>query len=347
MPVDIQKLEALNSLLNSPKNIVITTHQKPDADALGSSIALSLYLKQIGHQVKVVSPTDYPAFLNWMPENREVVIYESEDRQQAIDLINSAEIIFCLDFSSLERINNLGNIVGATKATKVLIDHHLDPEPFADFEFSDTSAAATAEIVFDIIKESGNLQLIDSRIANCLYAGIMTDTGGFRHSNTSQRSHLVAADLMSLGADVPRVSKLVYDNNTVDRLKFIGFALSQRLVVIKEFRTAYFAISKADLEQFNSKTGDTEGLVNYALSIEGIVMAALIIGRKEEVRLSFRSLGDFSVNEFARKHFNGGGHKNAAGGISNLLLEDTVAEFRKILMQYRDQLNNCELIKTM
>lgn len=347
MPVDMQKLEALNSLLNSPKNIVITTHQKPDADALGSSIGLSLYLGRIGHHVKVISPTDYPAFLNWMSEGDEVIIFESEDQQQAVDLVNSAEIIFCLDFSGLERINNLGTMVGATEAVKVVIDHHLDLQPFADLEFSDTSAAATAEIVFDIIKERGNLPMIDSRIANCLYAGIMTDTGGFRHTNTSRKSHLIVADLISQGADVTRVSKLIYDNNTVDRLKFIGFALSQRLVVNEDSRTAYFAISKDDLNQFNSKTGDTEGLVNYALSIEGIVMAALIIGRNDEVRLSFRSVGDFSVNDFARKHFNGGGHKNAAGGISDRSLEETVTKFEGLLVKYRDQLNNCELITTM
>ncbi len=344
MPVEMQKLEALNRLLNSPKNIVIITHQKPDADALGSSIGLSLYLKQIGHPVKVVSPTDYPAFLNWMPENNEVVIFESKDQQQAVDLIKAAEIIFCLDFSSLERINNLGQIVRATSALKVLIDHHLEPEPFADFEFSDTSAAATAEIVFDIIKESGNLGMIDTRMANCLYAGIMTDTGGFRNANTSRKSHLVAADLISQGADVPSINKLVYDNNTADRLKFTGFALSQRLVVIKELRTAYFSISRSDMEQFNSKTGDTEGLVNYALSIEGTVLAALITGHGDGVRLSFRSVGNFSVNEFARKHFNGGGHKNAAGGTSDLSLDDTATKFRELLVEYRDQLHNCELI---
>ena len=254
-------------------------------------------------------------------------------------LVKESELIFCLDFNCLKRINSLGEMVEQSDAVKVLIDHHLDPDKFADYEFWDNSAAATAELIYELINDLGDRALIDRDIAENLYAGIMTDTGQFKHPNTTKNVHLVTAELIDLGADTARVGKMIYDNNSLDRLKFTGYALSRRLKVLKDYRTAYFSISAEDLKRFNSKTGDTEGLVNYALSLKGVVFAAVIIERQECIRLSLRSKGSFSVNEFARLHFDGGGHPNAAGGTSHLSLEDTVTKFVRIVKQYKTELN--------
>ena len=335
----MQDFQAFKELLNSPKQIVIVTHHKPDADALGSSLALSAFLKKKGHQAQVVTPSDYPSFLHWMKGNDQVLVYENPNKERVDQLIEKAELIFCLDFSSLHRINELGEKVRKSEAKKVLIDHHLDPEQFADYQFWKVEAAATAELVFEVIEALDEKHLIDQHIAEALYAGIMTDTGSFRHSNTTRHVHQVTADLIELGADTHKVSRLIYDSNSLDRLRFIGFALSQRLEVLDQYHTALFAISQQDLSRFNSKTGDTEGLVNYALSIKGVVLAALIIDRGEIIKISFRSIGDFPANELAQSHFSGGGHKNAAGGRSVDSLEETVSHFKELLPSYQIELS--------
>lgn len=334
----MQKTKAIKERLSAPKNIVITTHHKPDADALGSSLGLAAYLQKKGHGVSVISPSDYPDFLRWMEGNEQVLIYEDGNEKKSADIIDQADMVFCLDFSCLKRINGLGELVRRAKAEKVLIDHHLEPEHFADFEFWSTDAAATAELIYDLIIALGDKKLIDASIAESLYAGIMTDTGSFKHSNTSSKVLRTSAELVDLGADNAKVSKLIYDNNSVERMKFIGFALNERLVILEEYKTAYFAISAQDLARFKSKTGDTEGLVNFALSIKDIIIAAVIIDRTEEIRMSFRSVGDFPVNELAKQFFEGGGHRNAAGGKSNLNLKETVEKFEKVLPQYKDKL---------
>lgn len=335
----MQNLNAFKELLDSPKKVAITTHQKPDADALGSSLALAAFLKKKGHKVFVISPTDYPAFLNWMKGDDEVIIYNQQNEGRSHKIIEEAEVVFCLDFSSLHRINELGEKVRQSSAVKVLIDHHLDPEDFADFTKWSTKAAATTELLYELIVEMGDQHLIDKDIAECLYAGIMTDTGSFKHPNTTKNVHLITAALIEKGADVSKVSRFIYDTNSLEKLKFIGYALSEKLVVLKEFNTAYISINAEELSKFNSKTGDTEGLVNYALSIEGIVFAAIIIDRNDMIKMSFRSLGEFSVNAFAKNHFDGGGHKNAAGGKSNLSLEETLKLFEELLPRYKEKLN--------
>ena len=336
----MQDLQAFKELLDSPKNIVIVTHHKPDADALGSSLGLAGYLNKKRHHVQVITPTDYPKFLFWMAGNDKVMVYNEGRQKEAQQLVKDADLIFCLDFSSLHRINELGDHVRASKAIKVLIDHHLDPEDFAQFKSWSTQAAATAELVYQLIVDLGDKDLIDAEIAEALYAGIMTDTGSFRHSNTTQNVHQVTANLIALGADTHKVSKLIYDSNSMDRVKFTGFAISERLVVLEEYNTAYMAISEQDLQRFNSKTGDTEGLVNYALSIKGIVLAALIIDRGEVIKISFRSVGSFPANQLAQENFEGGGHLNAAGGKSHLTLQETVEKFVKLLPTYQKQLTS-------
>lgn len=336
----MQDLEAFKELLSKPKRIVIITHPKPDADALGSSLGLCNYLLKKGNQVAVVTPTDYPDFLNWMKGNDNVLVYEDEKHTERCQyLIQNADIVFSLDFSQLERVGELGDHIKASEATKVIVDHHQNPEDFGDFLFWSTKAAATAELIYELIIKLDDRELLDEDIAECLYAGIMTDTGSFKHPSTTAKVHNIVAQLIELGANISKVNKLVYDNNSLNRLKFLGFALSQRLTVNEELNVAYFVISKEDLAQFDSKTGDTEGVVNYALSIKGIKMAATIIERGDKVRMSFRSVGDFSVSKFADKHFNGGGHKNAAGGASDESLEDTVKKFESVIQEYAEELN--------
>ena len=338
----MEDFQAFKELINTPQDIVIVTHHKPDADALGSSLGLSGVLKKKGHKVVVVTPSDYPNFLHWMKGNDQVLIHDRKNRDLIHQLVESASVIFCLDFSNLYRINELGEKVRESEATKVLIDHHLDPEDFADYKLWSTDAAATAELIFQLIEKLEDTSLIDQDIAEALYAGIMTDTGSFRHSNTTSTVHKITAELINLGADTNRVARLIYDSNTLDRLKFLGYALSEKLELMADFKTALFVISKEDLAKFNSKTGDTEGLVNYALSIKDVVFAALIIDRGELIKLSFRSIGDFSVNTLAHEHFEGGGHKNAAGGKSTTSLAETVDKFKNLLPMYKEELISTE-----
>ncbi|MCC9167793.1 DHH family phosphoesterase [Pontibacter harenae] len=333
-------INALKELLKTPKEVMITTHHKPDADALGSSLGLAGYLKKKGHRVTVITPSDYPNFLAWMSGNEDVLVYSKENDELVHRIIDEAQVIFCLDFSVLSRINEMGEYIREAKGTKVLIDHHLQPEQFADLDYSKTTAAATAELVYDLIKEMGEADLIDTHIGECLYAGIMTDTGSFRHPSTSKNVHLIIADLLHIGVNASNIHRLIYDSSSELRLRFLGYALKDKLVVLPEFKTAYIAISADELKAYDSKTGDTEGLVNFALSIEGIVFAAVIIDRSQGVKMSFRSVGNFSVNDFARENFSGGGHKNASGGISTDTLENTVAKFEGLLPKYKEQLNS-------
>lgn len=282
----------------------------------------------------VVTPSDYPSFLSWMEGNEKVLIFDptkERSKKNAIKVFEEAEVVFCLDFSSMDRVQDLKPILESSKGVRVLIDHHLEPQHFADYELWDNTAAATTELVYDFILAQGDATLIDVGIAECIYAGIMTDTGSFRYQSTSAKVHLIIADLIKKGINNFKVHSLIYDNNSEERLRFIGYSLSEKLKILRRKKTAYFAITKEELEKFHSKTGDTEGLVNYALSIEGINFAALIIERPDSVKLSFRSRGDFSVNEFARRYFEGGGHRNAAGGKSDLGLEETEKKFLDIM----------------
>jgi phosphoesterase RecJ-like protein len=337
----MQELELFKNRLSSPHKVVITTHHKPDADALGSSLGMANYLKKKGHEVTVITPSDYPQFLTWMKGNEQVLNFENpEHREKAIEKVLEADTIFCLDFSCLKRLHELASFVTKSKAYIVNIDHHQDPKDFADFRYWSTKAAATCELVYELIVELGDQYLIDKDIADCLYAGIMTDTGGFRHPNTTKNVHLITAELIGLGADNTRISRLIYDTNSVNRLKFLGFAITRRLTILEDLKTAYFAISKRDLKKYQSQTGDTEGLVNYALSLDGIKIAALFTEREDGVKISFRSTEDVAVNKFAADYFEGGGHKNASGGRSTLPLKETIEKFEKLIKENQKTLFN-------
>jgi len=331
-------LTDLKEKLADRQKIIITTHYKPDGDAMGSSLALYHWLIQHGHQVKLIVPSDYPSFLFWMPGQDEVIIYTSH-KDTADQFIKEADIIFCLDFNHLSRIHEMGQAVRESKANKVMIDHHLAPEGFDDVRHWDPKAAATAQLVYDFIVNHMNDRAgISADIATSLYTGIMTDTGSFRFSSTTAEVHLIVADLITLGAQNWKIHEHVFNSSTESRLKFLGFCLLNRLEVIPEYNTAIFAIEAKDLKQFNITTGDTEGLVNYALSVSGIRLAALIIDRSERVKLSLRSIGDIPCNEICTRYFDGGGHKNASGGHSQGTLQDVVQKFKSILPEYKNLL---------
>jgi len=332
------ELNHLKDFLALPKRIVITTHPKPDGDAMGSSLGLYNYLIQKGHHIQVITPTDYPNFLHWMPNNSEVIVF-TEEEEKSKTLVAEADLIFCLDFNSLSRINELGNFVRESKAKKVLIDHHLEPEGFEDFRLWNTGACATAHLVYEFIVDiMGDRELLNKDIASCLYTGIMTDTGSFRFRSTTERVHQIVADLIAAGADNTLIHQLVYDDYSLSRLRFLGHCLLNKLEVLPEYNTAIIVITKEELEQFQVSTGDTEGIVNYALSISGIRLAALIIERQDVVKLSLRSIGDFPANEICKKYFSGGGHKNASGGISSEKINSVREKFNVILPEFKSLL---------
>src|ERR1700761_2605265 len=328
-------LAALKDLLSQPRKIVITTHHKPDGDAMGSSLGLYNYLIQQGHHTQVITPTDYPDFLAWMPGNENVIIF-TEHLEESAALVADAEIIFCLDFNTLSRINELGELVRASSAVKVMIDHHLEPEDFDDYRHWDINACASAQLVYDfIVNQLENKALVNKDVATCLYTGIMTDSASFRLPNTTPAVHRIAADLIEAGAVNWHIHELVYSNSSESRLRFLGYCLSERLEVLYDFNTAIISVNKEELEKYDVITGDTEGIVNYALSITGIKLAAFIVERTDKVKLSLRSRGEFPANEICKKYFNGGGHRNAAGGTSTDNLEGVINQFKQILPEYK------------
>ncbi|HVS93045.1 MAG TPA: bifunctional oligoribonuclease/PAP phosphatase NrnA [Mucilaginibacter sp.] len=328
-------LAQLKELLAHPRRIVITTHHKPDGDAMGSSLGLYNYLIQHGHHVQVITPTDYPDFLAWLPGNGDVIIYE-DHADQSKEFVEKAEIIFCLDFNNLSRINDLGEVVRASSAAKVMIDHHLEPEDFDDYRHWDINAAATAQLVYDlIVHKFDDGEFVNPDVATCLYTGIMTDSASFKLPNTTSNVHRIAADLIDLGAVNWRIHELVYNNLSENKLRFLGYCLSNKLEVLHEFNAAVISVSRQELEQFEVMTGDTEGIVNYGLSIAGIRLAAFIVERKDRIKLSLRSKGEFPANEICKKYFNGGGHRNAAGGHSDDSLEKVIERFKSILPEYK------------
>ncbi len=326
--------------LRDPKNVVITTHQKPDGDAMGSSLGLFHFLKQLGHSVTVVSPTNWADFLDWMPSTKLVLDYERQT-EEANELIDKADWIFCLDFNTLSRTKRMEEKLANATGIRILIDHHQEPqiEKFA-YGVSSTNKSSTCEMVYDLIMDSGNEAFINESVAECLYSGVMTDTGSFRFPSTSASVHRMVATLKDKGLQHSRVHEALFDNYLENRFRFIGHILLNRMEIFYEYNTALIAVNQQDLIKYDIITGDTEGLVNYPLSIKGIKLAAIVIDRGEERKCSFRSKGSFDVNTFARKYFNGGGHFNAAGGQSKEPLDAVVAKFKEAMTENKDQLSN-------
>jgi bifunctional oligoribonuclease and PAP phosphatase NrnA len=334
----MKPIEAIYPLLDQPRKVVIIMHQKPDADAMGSSLGLFHFLKRLGHEPVVISPTNWADWLKWMPGCGGVIDYEySTDK--AIAVLDQAQWVFCLDFNTLARTRHMAARLRKIPVTKVLIDHHQQPEAeYFEYGVSNTDKSSTCEMVYDFIVGSGHAGLIDIDIAACLYAGVMSDTGSFRFPGASAAVHRMVAALKDTGLNHTQIHENLFDNFLENRLRFTGFVLQNRMEVFYEHNAALIAIPWKDLVRYEIKTGDTEGLVNYPLSIQGIRMAALIIDRDEEVKCSFRSKGDFDVNVFARKYFEGGGHVNAAGGRSSETLELTVQRFVHALKENSSQL---------
>jgi bifunctional oligoribonuclease and PAP phosphatase NrnA len=326
-------IQDIYPLLTTPKQVVITTHQKPDADAMGSSLALKHFLLQFGHTVTIISPTNWAGWVNWMPGTKEVMDYEM-DRAKAQVMLDKAEWLFCLDFNIFSRTKNLTEPLKLMSCVKILIDHHQEPDEASfDYGASNTTKSSTCEMVYDFIIGSGHADKINNAIAECLYAGVVGDTGSFRFPSAHAGVHTLVADLKTRGLQHGKVHENLFDNFLENRLRFTGHVLLNRMEVFYEYNTALIAIPKNDLLKFHIKTGDTEGLVNYPQSIQGIKLVALVIDRDEERKWSFRSKGEFDCNTFARKYFEGGGHYNAAGGRSSDPLEKAVEFFKDAMKE--------------
>lgn len=322
----------LRETLASPKTVLITAHRSPDADAMGSALALYNVLLKLGHKVSVVVPDSFPGFLAWMKGAGEVKFFQ-EQRGQGTRIIGKAEVVFCLDYNNLERIGEMGPLIQKTNATTVLIDHHIDPSDNFDFILSDTAASSTAELIFRFLRSMSWDHFIDVDVAECIYAGIMTDTGSFRFSSTSAQTHRITAELIEIGLEPNKVHSAIFDNYRFDRLKLIGHALSEKLEFDPELGVSIISLSLEEKTRYNHSKGDTEGLVNYGLSIKGARLAVFLSEESDFVKLSFRSKGDVDVNVLARAHFNGGGHKNAAGGKLVMDLEAALKQLKTVLRE--------------
>ncbi len=327
----------LKEELSAPRPIVVTTHQGPDGDAIGSSLALYLFLKKQGHDVSVITPNDYPEFLQWLPANADVVNFMRQ-KPLAEELIKNAAYIFHLDYNHIKRSADMMRMLSRSKAVRILIDHHLSPEIRAKYLFSEIEVSSTCELLYRIMQQ-WDVSLIDRDIATCIYTGIMTDTGSFCYRSTSAQTFVVAAELMGYGIDRTGIYDMVYDNYSEYRMKLMGYCLNEKMEVFPEYGAALISLNMEEQQRYRFEVGDSEGFVNLPLSIKGIRFSAFFLEKEDKIKISFRSKGNFSVNDFARKHFGGGGHLNAAGGDTKSSLDESVQKFRELLPLYEKELN--------
>jgi phosphoesterase RecJ-like protein len=333
----LQSILRLSTEFVLPQQIVITTHQGPDGDAMGSSLALYHFLKKMGQCPVVITPNDYPEFLHWLPGNDTVVNFMRQ-KSQAEALICGAKYIFCMDFNHLKRTADMMRLLYQSKATLVLIDHHPEPDLPAEFLFSDPKASSTCELLYRLMKQ-WNDRLIDRDVATCLYTGLMTDTGNFCYGSTNAQSFVMASELMGYEIDRLRIYAKVYSDYSEDRMRLMGYCLNEKMEVLPAYRTALIGLNLEEQERYRFAVGDSEGFVNLPLSISGMRFSAFFLEKEDKVKMSFRSTGNFSVNDFARKHFGGGGHLNAAGGDSKRPIAELLQQFRDLLPQYKLLLN--------
>jgi phosphoesterase RecJ-like protein len=331
------KIKAIQSLLQQPQDIVITTHHRPDGDAIGSSLALYHFLVQEGHRVTVITPDEAPVFLEWMPGFKTIIAYE-KNVSVAVERINSASIIFCLDFNRLDRLDKLSEPVAKSTAKKILIDHHLDPETTFDFSFSFPKSCATCELIYYFITAMNGKP--STTIAECIYTGIMTDTQSFRFATMTADTHRIIAALIETGIENHIIHENVYDSYSENRLRLLGYAINNKLKIYPELKTAVITLEKQELERFNYVPGDSEGFVNYALGINGIRIAAFFSEGDRLIKISLRSKGNFSVKKIAEQYFQGGGHMNAAGGKSTVSMNATVEKFLSAVKEYSSELKS-------
>jgi len=337
--IESEKIQKIRSLIQKQNPVVILTHANPDGDAIGSSLALGLCLKKLKIPVKVIIPDSVPAFLEWLPGTDLITIARS-NRHIASQYISEAKIIFCLDFNAPDRINDMEELLTRSDALKILIDHHEDSADFADIVISESWRGSVGEMIYLFINEVFDGSLIDGDIATALYVAIMTDTGNFSYGSSYTEIFSIVGELMRFNIDKDKIYRLVYDNYTEDRMRLMGYCMQNKMVVLKKYHTAYLYITSAELRKFKYKKGDTEGFVNIPFSINGIRFTALFIEKRKVIKISFRSRGNFPVNRVAEKHFNGGGHINAAGGELNESMKSAIEKFEKILPEYEKEL--CE-----
>ena len=325
-----QDIQALQQVLATPKKIVLIPHRSPDGDAMGSTLGMYHFLIKNNHFPTVISPNEFPDFLAWMPGSETVLIYE-KDKVNCTKILQEAELIFTLDFNALHRVGEMEQVLSTLSVPFVMIDHHQSPDKYAAFTYSDVAFGSTCEMVYHFISLLGKKSEIDKTIGTCIYTGILTDSGSFRFPKTTGTTHRIVAELIDLGVENTQIPNLLFDNSTIGSLQLLGRAL-ENMHFLKANKTAYTTLSQAELDQFDYTKGDTEGIVNYGLSIKGIDFSAIFIENKAEnfIKISFRSQGDFDVNQFARDYFNGGGHRNAAGGKSELSLQETVQKFETL-----------------
>ncbi|MEN8965415.1 MAG: bifunctional oligoribonuclease/PAP phosphatase NrnA [Polaribacter sp.] len=336
----LKGFEDLKEFLSKPRNIVIVGHRNPDGDAMGSTLALSHYFSKKGHQPTVVVPNEYPDFLHWLPGSDATYRFDWQN-SQAQKAIKNSDIIFLLDFNALHRVGtDMQNSLEKYENDFAMIDHHQQPDD-VKYMYSDTEICSTCQMVYQFIEMNNDLDLIDTAIATCLYTGIMTDTGSFRFRSTTSKTHRIIADLIDKGAQNDKIHNNVYDANSYGRLLLLGQALSN-LQILPEYKTAFITLTEAEKKKFDFQKGDTEGVVNYALSLKDIIFAAIFIEDTEQqiIKISFRSKGKFSVNKFARTYFNGGGHDNAAGGRFDGSMEEVTENFKSLLPKYIEELNS-------
>lgn len=324
-------MEEIKKIVEKARKIVITSHKNPDGDAIGSSLGLYHYLKQTTENVVVIVPDTFPDFLKWMVGSDKILCYENY-KEEADKLFADADLLFSLDYNALERVGEMAEPIKNSSAIKIMIDHHQDTQTFANHYFVDTNCCSTAQLIYEFIEKINGLKNISKNTAECIYCGIMTDTGSFRYPSTTANTHKIIAHLIELGVENAKIHQAVFDNNTNDRLRLLGYALTNKMKVFAEKGIAYISLSQDELKQFNFKKGDTEGLVNYPLSIQGIKFSVLLTEKEKEISMSFRSKEDVFVNEFAKTNFQGGGHIYAAGGKSNLSLNETIEKLEKLLM---------------
>ena len=317
-------------LIEASEHPLIISHKNPDGDAIGSSMGLKFFLKKLGKKPNIIVPDSFPDFLDFLPGSENIKFFDRH-RETSLRILEEADLIFFLDFNSLKRIDELGVLAGNKNVPKIMVDHHPFPEPIADYKYHRTNVSSTSELIYEFCRLLFPTVSVQSKMATCLYAGLSTDTGTFRH-NIHENTHQTAGALFKAGADHAAVIQHIFDSNSVDRMRLMGFCLFEKLVILREFETAYIALSKEEMAAFHHRKGDTEGFVNQALSIDGVKMAVLFTEQNDVLtKLSLRSKGDFAINDFAHKYFNGGGHKNAAGGIFEGTLDQTILYFQEVL----------------
>jgi phosphoesterase RecJ-like protein len=336
-PLNPEKVSELKSLLLRKNTFLIATHLNADGDAIGSSLALALVLKKMGKSVQVVTSNDYPAFLKWM-EGNDMVLVHRHQSNQVKNAAARAEVLLCLDFNDPKRLDTAQEDVMNSPAYRVLIDHHPNPVDFANLVLSETSYGSTAELLYSLLLGMGFEKYMDAGIAACVYAGILTDTGGFSYSCSYPEVWKTVAALMAYGIDKDLIHSLVYDNYSKERMRLMGYCLYEKMLVFPEYNTAVISLSKAEMDSFNHQPGDTEGFVNLPFNIKGIRFSVLFLEKKNHIKISFRSRGSFNVNKFANDHFRGGGHVNASGGEWDKPLDEAVKRFINLLEHYKDQL---------